>query len=313
MTTLFDPTFPAATMIMGKWNKRQYEIIRLLGEGSNGKVYLVRRGKLLFAMKMGFDTVSLQSEINVLQALKKAEGEKDPFYIEADDFNQGEENFPYYVMKYVRGLRAADFLRRNGNDWIYPVGSSIIKKLTVLHALGWVFGDLKNENVLVSEFGKTELIDYGGVTPLGNAVKQFTEMYDRGYWGGGSRTADEGYDLFSFGVLILQLTDAQNRIASSQQMIPQNRDVDYLLEIVHTSPLCGKVAPFLEKVFLGKYASSQEAEGDWKTCLFRASTKQTASASALSTMSAWRIPWWLTAFFATSLIFLMFTLYLTLQ
>ncbi len=310
MTTSFDPVFPAATTIIGKWNKREYEIVRLLGEGNNGKVYLVRGGKLLFAMKMGFDTVSLQSEINMLQALKKAEGRKDPYYIEADDFNQEGQNFPYYVMKYVKGLRAAEFLRRNGNDWIYPIGSHILKKLTVLHALGWVFGDLKNENVLVSEFGKTELIDYGGVTPLGNAVKQFTEIYDRGYWSAGSRTADEGYDLFSFGVLFLQLTDSRDRISLSQQLIPQNRDIDYLLEIVRTSPLCAKVAPFLEKVFLGKYSSSREAERDWKACLFNASTEQTAAASALSTLPVISVSW-LTAFFAVSLVLLTFTLYLT--
>ncbi|HEY0827865.1 MAG TPA: serine/threonine protein kinase [Bacilli bacterium] len=309
MTTSFDPTFPAATTITGKWNKRAYEVVYLLGEGSNGRVYLVRRGKLLFAMKMGFDSVSLQSEINVLQALRKAEGGKDPFYIEADDFIQEGQNFPYYVMEYVRGLRAADFLQRNGNDWIYPIGSHILRKLSVLHALGWVFGDLKNENVLVSEFGRTELIDYGGVTPLGNAVKQFTEVYDRGYWAAGSRTADEGYDLFSFGVLLLQLTDDQDRIALSQQMIPQNRDVGYLLEIVRTSPLCGNVAPFLEKVFLGKYSSVKEAEGEWKACLFQAPTKQTA---VLTTLPAVRVPW-LTAVFAVSLALLSFTLYLTFQ
>ena len=203
-------------------------------------------------------------------------------------------------MRYVRVLKAASFLDHNGNDWIYAIGSHILNKLSELHALGWVFGDLKNENVLVSGFGVAELIDYGGVTPKGNAVRQFTEIYDRGYWTAGSRTADEGYDLFSFGVLFLQLTDPQNRISLSPQLLPQNRDIDYLLEIVRSSRMCKKVAPFLAKVFLGKYISSREAEEDWKKYVLEAETNHS---------KAIHIPW-LSAFFAVSIILLVFTLYL---
>ena len=83
----------------------------------------------------------------------------------------------------------------------------LLKKLTYLHANGFVFGDIKMENILVSDYGAVELIDFGGVTQKGRAVKQFTEIYDRGYWGAGTSIADEAYDIFAFAILFMQLSD----------------------------------------------------------------------------------------------------------
>ena len=46
------------------------------------------------------------------------------------------------------------------------------------------------ENVIVADYGHVELVDYGGVTAVGKSIRQFTEIYDRGYWNAGSRAAD---------------------------------------------------------------------------------------------------------------------------
>ena len=49
------------------------------------------------------------------------------------------------------------------------MGLRLLQKLAQLHQAGWVFGDLKPQNVLVSDYGQVELIDYGGVTSIGRA------------------------------------------------------------------------------------------------------------------------------------------------
>ena len=60
----------------------------------------------------------------------------------------------------------------------------LLNDLDKLHQNGWVFGDLKPENLIVTgPPPKIRCIDVGGTTIKGRAIKEFTEFYDRGYWG----------------------------------------------------------------------------------------------------------------------------------
>ena len=46
-------------------------------------------------------------------------------------------------------------------------------------------------------------IDVGGTTIQGRAIKEFTEFYDRGYWGLGTRKAEPAYDLFAVAMIMI--------------------------------------------------------------------------------------------------------------
>ena len=50
---------------------------------------------------------------------------------------------------------------------------------------------------------KIRCIDVGGTTIQGRAIKEFTEFYDRGYWGLGTRKAEPSYDLFAVGMILI--------------------------------------------------------------------------------------------------------------
>ncbi|MED4601871.1 protein kinase [Paenibacillus validus] len=264
MTTSFEPSFAAGTVIQGKWNKNQYQVERLLGEGANGKVYLVRRGKQQFALKMGFDSLDHQSEVNALQALSKSASSFQQLWLEADDFCWSGVDYPFSVMRYIKGKSLNDFIRDKGIEWIYLIGLNLLRKLTELHAGGYVFGDLKPENMLITEYGDVELIDFGGVTAKGRAVKQFTEVFDRGYWGGGSRVASEAYDLFSFAALMLGVADRERTFARAASMLPQNRTVDMLLDLLKANKSLASVEPILRKALTGRYETSKQALADWR-------------------------------------------------
>lgn len=46
MTTSFDLRLKPGMVLTGKWKQGRYRIERLLGEGANGKVYLVEHKRL---------------------------------------------------------------------------------------------------------------------------------------------------------------------------------------------------------------------------------------------------------------------------
>ncbi|MBP1996160.1 protein kinase domain-containing protein [Paenibacillus eucommiae] len=267
MTTLYENAFRTGSRIEGKWNGRVYIVERQLGAGANGLVMLVSRGRSQYALKAGFETIDHQSEINVLKTLSGGETSFRHYLVDVDDFVYQGKTIPFSVLRYIDGATLSTFLQKNGPDWIFVIGTKLLKKLTELHGAGFVFGDLKLENMLISGYGDVELIDFGGVTPKGNSIKQLTEVYDRGYWGMGSRVAEESYDLFAFAILILNALDKQNRFASYRNSLPQNRNKDDLLEMIRGNPHARTVSLFLTKALTGEISSSREAFRLWKSLI----------------------------------------------
>jgi serine/threonine protein kinase len=264
MTTWFDQPLRIGDTICGKWNGNSYTLVKLLGSGANGQVYQVKKGFNSFALKIGFDTVDHQSEINALRQLSKDTLTYQGFIIEFDDFEKNGKEFPFFVMKYIEGVSLNHFVAKHGFDWMALLGQNILGRLTELHRNGYIFGDLKMENMLVTGYGDVELIDFGGVTAKGRSVKQFTEMYDRGYWGAGDRVADEGYDLYAFAILMLMVFDERKQFPQQATLLPQNRSARLLLDMIDESPQFKPIAVFLQKALLGKLTSSKEAYQLWR-------------------------------------------------
>ncbi|CAM4307442.1 serine/threonine protein kinase [Paenibacillus alkaliterrae] len=274
MATSFKVELRRGMVVTGKWKHGRYKVERLLGEGANGKVYLVQRDRNWYALKVGFDAIDLQSEINVLQSLAKQKKQgQEPFLFDVDDlYGPDGREYPFYIMRYVLGSRLVVYLKQHGEEWFPLVGLNLLNKLSKLHEAGWVFGDLKVENVLVADYGHVELVDYGGVTASGKSVRQFTEMYDRGYWNCGSRSADPGYDLFSFGVLCLQLHEAKRLHQLTAELLPQNRSAAELIEIAEASAALRPIAGWLRKAFAGQFHDAGDAAAAWRHLMHRRDT-----------------------------------------
>lgn len=303
MTTLSNSGYPPGTVITGKWRKSRYIVQRMLGKGANGRVYLVQRpGRTeRYALKMGYDTLDLQSEINVLNTLK--EQMSVPYLVEADDHQDSAGEVPFYVMRYVEGSQLQRFIRSRGREWLGLVGLKLLERLSVLHHSGYIFGDLKPENVIVSTYGQVELIDYGGVSAVGRSVKQFTEWYDRGYWNAGSRTGDEGYDLFSFAVMCIQLLD-EEALKTAASQLPQVRHVSDLQDALRKSSQLRPYAGWLSKALAGEFADSREAVNYWRSRVYSPSRWDGGNT---------KTPRWLRNSFVMSLIILGCAIYLLLR
>lgn len=263
MTTWFETDLPQGYIVAGKWRKKRYRLERKLGEGANGKVYLVSQGNKWYALKMGANTVDLQSEINIVRKLSASCSEFKGYYIDSDDAEYKGTMCSFYVMKYVRGESPLHYVQQHGREWIGVLGINILRKLVGLHQQGYIFGDLKMENLIATSYGNVELIDFGGVTELGSGVRQFTELYDRGCWNAGSRKADEGYDLFSYAILCIQLAATRSTMLS-RHMLPQNRSLELLEEELDKDTGLHRYKSFIEYALKGRYPASREALDAWR-------------------------------------------------
>jgi serine/threonine protein kinase len=290
--TSSDRQLPPGTILNGKWHGKSYRLERLLGVGANGQVYLASSGRSTCALKIGMETEELQAEANVLASLDRRERGRPPFLLDVDDAVVGGREAPFYVMQYVPGVPVRSYLRQHGEQWFGVIGYRLLKRLAELHEAGWVFGDVKNDNVLVSSYGRVALVDYGGMTAAGRSVRQFTEIYDRGYWSAGSRTAEPAYDWFAVAVLWIHVLDGKRLMNLSRMLLPQNRHPRELMALVRSNLLLKPMEPWIDRALNGRFRDSEEACEAWRSCL------QTAQEAKLDKSA--KVPGWMAGLFALS-------------
>ena len=202
----------------------KYEIIRQLGKGNMGSVYLVRRktdGKELVVKKLIFssgtglnkeDTKELfEREINFLsrfnhRGLPQIHG----------TFREDEED--YLLLEYIKGETLEDILNRKNGP--LPVEKAIKWTIEIAEILDYlhnffeapiIYKDLKPSNIIITPGGKPRLIDFGAsryydpekisdTHRLGTPGYAAPEQYK-------GRTSTQS-DVFSLGVILYQmLTD----------------------------------------------------------------------------------------------------------
>jgi serine/threonine protein kinase len=193
------------TIITGKWHSNKYTVLKELGFGANGIVYLAKFKNTQVALKMSDNGMSITSEVNVLRSFAKVQGSTlGPSLLDVDDWKSNRGQISFYAMEYIQGPDLLSFIQSKGKSWTTVLFLQLLNDLNKLHENGWVFGDLKPENLIVTgPTPKIRCIDVGGTTLQGRAIKEFTEFYDRGYWGLGTRKADPAYDLFAVAMIMI--------------------------------------------------------------------------------------------------------------
>ncbi|GAE94211.1 serine/threonine-protein kinase YabT [Gracilibacillus boraciitolerans JCM 21714] len=115
---------------------------------------------------------------------------------------------------------------------------SFAKDLQVLHNEGYVFGDLKIENLIVTRKpARLRWVDVGGTTLRGRAIKEYTEFYDRAYWQYGSRKAEPGYDLFALAMIILRVYYPNGFTRGSNPKKTLQTKINQAIDIAPLKPL----------------------------------------------------------------------------
>ncbi|MEH7505542.1 serine/threonine-protein kinase [Neobacillus drentensis] len=246
------------TIISGKWYFNKYTIIKELGFGANGVVYLAKHNNTQVALKMSDNGMSITSEVNVLKSLAKVQGTPTlgPSLLDVDDWQSNRGRISFYVMEYIQGPDFLSFLEQKGKSWTSVLFLQLLNDLDKLHENGWVFGDLKPENLIVTgPPPKIRCIDVGGTTIQGRAIKEFTEFYDRGYWGLGSRKAEPSYDLFAVAMIMIN-TAYPKRLTKTSGGISQLRDA------IRQKPELLAWEKVILKALQGHYNSAKQMRAD---------------------------------------------------
>ncbi|WP_053368690.1 protein kinase domain-containing protein [Bacillus sp. FJAT-27245] len=240
------------TVISGKWHRNEYLVLKELGNGANGVVYLVKSGNEEAALKISGNSMSITSEVNVLKSFAKARGQAlGPLLLDMDDWIAPDGMFSFYVMEYIKGPGLQQFVFQKGKEWMHVLLLQLLTDLDLFHKNGWVFGDLKPENLIVTgPPPRIRCIDVGGTTLIGRAIKEYTEFYDRGYWGLGTRKAEPSYDLFAVAMVM---------IASAYQGTFRKAEggMGQLLGAIRKKEELTRFEPVLSNALLGKYGSAR--------------------------------------------------------
>lgn len=193
--------------IIGRWNKKAYTPVKTLGSGGIGKIYLVRdEWGRIFALKISTDLVSITKEYRFLKKF----GDKclSPKVYELDDCNIEGKTFYFFIMEYIEGFTLKEAIKHRKLSLrdkvsIVRIISSMLKQI---NSEGYVYTDLKHENIMIDKRnGLIRLIDLGSIVRMGDAVKEYTAMYDRKSWGMGTRVADTSYQMFTIMILFITL------------------------------------------------------------------------------------------------------------
>ncbi|OWK17239.1 RPS6KB2 [Cervus elaphus hippelaphus] len=131
-----------------------FELLRVLGKGNYGKVFQVRKAKIVRNAK---DTAHTRAERNILESVKH------PFIVElAYAFQTGGKL--YLILECLSGGELFTHLEREGiflEDTACFYLSEITLALGHLHSQGIIYRDLKPENIMLNSQGHIKLTDFG--------------------------------------------------------------------------------------------------------------------------------------------------------
>lgn len=208
----------------GRVDMQNFELLKVLGTGAYGKVFLVRKnsgqdcGKL-YAMKVLKKATIVQkkkttehtkTERQVLEAVRQS-----PFLVTLHYAFQTDAKL-HLILDYVSGGELFTHLyqrERFREDEVRIYIGEIILALEHLHKLGIIYRDIKLENILLDHSGHVVLTDFGLSKDF---LSQDTEHRAYSFCGtieymapevvkGGSHGHDQAVDWWSIGVLTYEL------------------------------------------------------------------------------------------------------------
>jgi serine/threonine-protein kinase len=223
----------AGTLLSAK----NFEIIRSLGTGATGEVFLARAlldGGREVALKVlenpdAFDELTLnrfRSEVQVLRALNH------PNILRAYDF------FDYkgclaFTMEFVDGMDLSKIISQHklNNDQVDEIMLQVLDAVHELHSNNIIHRDIKLENILLRRDGCVKLGDLGLMKRvdskaltrpgliLGTAQYMPPEYIKKGVY-------DVRGDLYALGIVLLELLAAKRRLHN----VAENKAMEHIIK-----------------------------------------------------------------------------------
>src|SRR6202000_1826020 len=144
----------------------QYEIVRRLGAGGSGVVYLatdtlLQRPVVLKILRTGLLTAE-QMRSTVLREARMASAIEHPNVCAIYEVGESGDE-AYIVMQYVPGQSLDHLIARGPGSLqlILSVGIQVADGLQAAHSIGIFHRDLKPQNVMLTDGGLAKILDFG--------------------------------------------------------------------------------------------------------------------------------------------------------
>jgi serine/threonine protein kinase len=228
--------------------EKKYEVIRVLGKGGMGVVYLCKDTKFLnfWAIKEVINdttNIDILAEANILKDLNHTGIRRivDVFY---------ENDNIYMVQDYVEGQTLKEYVRVNGKMHtarICQIISELCDILGYLHNQNPViiYRDIKPSNIMITTSGKIVLIDFGISKIYKNDMKQDTVCA-----GSCGYAAPEQYglgkccrqtDIYGIGMLLYFMLKGKNPSTGIEPLLNENYEVDIDVNLRKVIQRCVKI------------------------------------------------------------------------
>lgn len=146
---------------------KRYRIIRSLGEGGMANVYeaedLVQKRRVTLKM-LRFD---LQDDPRSVERFHKEANSltklDNPHIVQIYDFGN-DHGVPYLIMEYVKGTDLKTYLKEHyplSCEKVIDIMEQILSAVESAHRIGIIHRDLKPQNILIDNYGKVKVTDFG--------------------------------------------------------------------------------------------------------------------------------------------------------
>lgn len=230
----------------------RYELVRSLGRGGMGEVFLAQDGVLrrkvaIKRIRPGEASEPVAVERLVREARSAAIVQHPNVVAVHDLLSEGGQT--YVVMEYVDAPTLADLIRTEGRlspDQVAHLGGQIADALAAAHRAGVVHRDVKPSNIMVDASGRAKLADFGvarstgdaGLTGTGNMIGSIAYMAPEVARGSEAGPAS---DVYSLGATLFAALEGHSPYAVAGE---QSTSVRLLVRLVtESAPACAHGGP----------------------------------------------------------------------
>jgi len=205
-------------------NVDRFDVIRILGKGGMGTVYLARDQRLdrLVAVKVlhAEDMGEADKRARFMREARTAAAIRHPNVATIYEVGETPEGVPFIVMEYSEGETLSQRMRRRPPEAaeFLSIAKQIAAGVAAAHECGIVHRDLKSANIMIEPTGQVKILDFGLAKALPTQLPRLTDSSSRRLFGTlhylapeqvRGQPADERADLFSVGVILYQMATGQ--------------------------------------------------------------------------------------------------------